>query len=85
MIKIDEQEKWSKDVKVKSGKMRELLKVGDDEKIGDKFKSGKALADALVEATGDKSEAASMLAFVANVDPHEDIFDDALTSMGKED
>lgn len=81
----DDKEKWSKDVEIKSGKMRELLGVPDDEKFEDHYKGDeKKLVKDLIAKT-DRSEAASMINFVANVDPHENIFDRAQKYLSSEE
>lgn len=78
---ILEKEKWSKGVSVEKGKMHDLLGLAPDEKIIDKYKSGKKLAEDLVKATGDKKEAASMLAFAANIDKTNNVLDAALKAI----
>ena len=70
------------DVKVKKGRMKTLLGLEPDEKIIDKFSSGKELASKLLKAlNGDKKEAAGMLAFAANVSPAKNLLDDALNAL----
>ena len=78
-------EKWTKDVKVKGGKMHKVLGIDPADKISDHYTSGKSLANALTKAVG-KSKAAKMLAFAANVKGgKDDIFDKALHAMKKID
>jgi hypothetical protein len=75
----ESKEKWAGDVKVKKNRMHELLNIPVDKKISDVYTSGKKLAEDLYEATGKNlKKTSSMLAFVANTNPDEDIFDVAL-------
>ncbi len=67
--------------KVHKGKMHKLLGVPAGEKITDHYKSGRALASALLKATGDKKEATGMLAFAANLDKDNNVLDAALHHM----
>lgn len=82
---LSEQEEWSKDVDVEEGKMHDLLNIPSGQKISDVYTDPEALADDLVNATGNEKEAASMLAFVANINSEEDIFDEALSVIGEKD
>ena len=69
------------DVKVKRGKMHELLNIPDSKDISDKYTSGEALAKALIKATGDRAKASRMLAFAANIKGgKKDLFDKALAA-----
>lgn len=79
--KNNEAEKWSKGVEVEKGKMHKVLGLADDEKITDKYTSGKKLAQDLLKAVGNKKEATGMLAFAANVNPKDNVFDKALSAM----
>lgn len=81
----DEDEKWAQDADPEEGKMHRLLDVPEGENIEDHYSDGQQLADDLVAATGDESEAASMLAFAANVNDERDVFDDALDAIKKKD
>ena len=79
---LNEAEKWAQDVDVKKGKMHRLLNVPSDKKIIDVYKSGKKLAQDLLNAVnGDKKKASSMLAFAANVDPTNNVLDTALHAI----
>jgi hypothetical protein len=73
------------DVDVEEGKMHRLLDVPEDEAISDKYDSGEQLARDLVDATGDEAEASSMIAYAANINPEDNIFDDALDAIGRID
>lgn len=66
---------------IKAGKMHKLLGVPEDKEITDVYKDPKKLAEDLVKATGDKKEATGMLAFAANINPKDNIFDKALKAM----
>jgi len=67
---------------VKKGKMHDLLGVPQDKEIADVYKDPKKLAQDLVKATdGDQKEATGMLAFAANINPANNIFDKALKAM----
>lgn len=81
-----EDAKWSKGIKVRKGKMRSLLGISQDEKITDKYENtiegGKKLAKELLDAVGgNKREAASMLAFAANISSKAQVFDKALKAI----
>jgi hypothetical protein len=78
---LDEGELYDVKKKVKAGKMHKLLGVPEDKEITDVYTDPKKLAEDLVKATGDKKEAAGMLAFAANINPKENIFDKALRVM----
>lgn len=73
------------DVDVEEGKMHDLLDVPQDENISDKYDDGEQLARDLVDATGDEQEASSMIAYAANIDPEDNIFDDALDAFNEID
>lgn len=75
------EEKWAQGVDVEKGKMHRLLNVPPDKKITDVYTDGKKLATDLVKATGSQKEAASMLAFAANVDKQNNVLDSALAYM----
>jgi len=77
-----EDEKDLSDVDVEEGKMHRVLDIPEDEKISDNYESGEQLARDLVDAVGDEKEATGMIAFAANIDPEENIFDDALDAIG---
>jgi hypothetical protein len=87
VIDLNEGEKpdnWVGKVKPKRGKMHELLNIPEDKTISSKYKSGAALAKALVRAlNGDEKKASSMLAFAANADSAENVLDSALSYMKK--
>lgn len=74
------EKEWSKDVDAEEGKMHEILGIPEDEDIEDHYDSGMALAQDLVDAVGE-DEAASMIAFAANVNPEDNIYDDALQEL----
>lgn len=78
-------EQWSDDVDVERGKMHDLLGVPQDEDVEDEYDSGQALADDLVDAVGDEQEASGMIAFAANIDDEENIYDDALDAIKNTD
>lgn len=77
----EEKKKWSKDVDVKKGKMHDILNIPKDETIKSRYTSGEKLAKALIGKTS-RSEAASMLAFAANIDPADNVLDAAVKWMG---
>lgn len=83
-VLVREQE-WSQNVDVEEGKMRDLLNIPEGSTIADEYDSGEELARDLVDAVGDEKEASGMLAFAANVDPEDNIFDDALEAIGEID
>jgi hypothetical protein len=74
------EEKWSKDVKIEKGKMHKILDIPEDKKIIDVYKDPKKLAKDLLDKTS-KKEAAGMLAYAANINPKENIFDEALKEL----
>jgi len=77
-------DKWVQKVKPKRGKMHDLLNIPEDKTISSKYKSGEALAKALIRAlNGDEKKASSMLAFAANADSAENVLDSALSYMKK--
>lgn len=77
-----EQEKWSKDIKIKKGEMHRLLGVSEDETIISKYSSGKKLAQDLLNAVnGNKKKATGMLAYAANLDPQTNVLDAALKAL----
>lgn len=69
-------EKWIQKADVDEGKMHKLLNVPAGKSISDKFSSGKSLADALINTTGDEGKASSMINFAANTSKDK-IFKDA--------
>lgn len=70
-------------VQPEEGKMHKILGLSADEKITDRYKSGKALYDALMDKVGDKKKVKSMLAYAANINSGQDVFDKALKVEGK--
>jgi hypothetical protein len=68
------------DVKPKKGRMRAILGIPDGDTISDHYTSGRVLAKALVDKVG-KKEAAGMLAYVANIDSDDNLFDVALRAL----
>ena len=69
------------DVKVEGGKMHELLGIPEGETIKDNYTDPVKLAQDLYDKVGDKKEVAGMLAYVANINSEEDIYDKALASL----
>ncbi len=84
-IEESTKEKWAADVKPKKGKMHDILEIPKDKKISDVYTSGKKLADALMKKVGDEHKVAGMLAFAANTNKEDDVFDKALRYMKKID
>lgn len=81
----EKKESFSDKFKPKKGKMHKLLGLKEGEKVIDAFETGKELYDALMKATNnDKKEVIGMLAFVAQINPERNIFDDALKLVKKE-
>jgi hypothetical protein len=78
-----ENEKFAKKAAPKRGKMKKILDIPEDEKVSDHYKSGKALANALMGKLNNQKEVTGMLAFAANVNKEEDVFDKALSYMKK--
>lgn len=77
-------DKWAKDVDVEEGKMHKLLNIDKDKNIKDVYTSGKELARDLLKANdGDRKKTSGMLAFAANVNDEEDVFDRALRLLDK--
>jgi len=77
-------DKWAQKVKPKRGKMHNLLNIPEDKTISSKYKSGEALAKALILAlNGNKAKASHMLAFAANADKTENVLDSALHYIKK--
>lgn len=74
------EKKWAKKVKPEKGKMKKVLGIPDDKEISDVYSSGKKLAKDLTDKVGLK-DAKSMLAFAANVNKKEDVFDVALRNL----
>lgn len=70
-------------VQPEEGKMHKILGLSAGEKITDHYKSGKALYDALMDKVGDKKKVKSMLAYAANINSGQDVFDKALKVEGK--
>jgi hypothetical protein len=81
---LHEQEDLS-DVDAEEGKMHDLLGVPQDQDISDEYDSGEQLARDLVDATEDEKEASGMIAYAANINSEENIFDDALDAIGEID
>lgn len=81
---VREQE-WSQDVDVERGKMHDLLDIPQDQDIEDEYDDGQELADDLVDATGDEQEASGMIAFAANINDEDNIYDDALDAIKNTD
>ena len=81
---ISEKKKWAAEVKPKKNSMHDILGIDPDQKISSHYKSGKALADALIAKVGRK-KAASMINFAANVSSAEDIFDAAQKALSKKE
>jgi hypothetical protein len=77
---ISEKQLISASAKPKHGKMHQALGIPEDKEIKDVYTSGRKLAEDLVAKVGRK-EAASMLAFVANINKEEDIYDRALRAV----
>lgn len=73
------------DVDVEEGKMHDFLDVPADQDISDEYDSGEELARDLVDATDDEQEASGMIAYAANIDSEENIFDDALDAIDRID
>lgn len=80
---IVEKEKWAKDVKVKKGKMHKLLNIPDDKEVSDVYTSGEKLAKALMAKVKNEKEVTGMLAYPANTNPKDNVFDKALRYMKK--
>ena len=81
---MNDQEKWSKEIKVKTGRMHRLLGIPQGKKIIDVYSSGITLAKDLLKAVnGNKKQASSMLAFAANVDKDNNVLDKALHAIKK--
>ena len=78
-------EKLSQKADAKKGKMKKILDIPQDEEVSDHYKSGKALVNALMSKIDDKKEVTGMLAFAANINKEEDVFDKALAYMKKLD
>lgn len=66
------------DVDVEEGKMKDALGIPEDEQVEDYYDSGEELASDLYDAIGDEEEVRGMIAFAANIDPEDNVFDDAL-------
>jgi hypothetical protein len=77
---IQEKQLISASAKPKHGKMHQVLGIPEDKEIKDVYTSGRKLAEDLVAKVGRK-EAFSMLAFVANINKEEDIYDVALRAV----
>lgn len=81
--KLNESKKLISDVaSPKKNKMHDVLGINKDTKISDVYTSGKKLAEDLVTKVG-KKKATGMLAFVANINKEEDIFDRALRALDR--
>lgn len=72
------------DIKIKKGRMHQVLGLDPKEKITDKYSSGEDLAQELVNKVGRKS-ASGMLAYAANLNPATNVFDKALHSLKRDD
>lgn len=71
--------KISKSVDVHKGKMHRLLGMDPSDEITKKYTSGKKLYDDLMRATdNDEKEVVGMLAYAANINPGDNVFDKAL-------
>ena len=79
------EKKWAQDVKVKKGKMHNVLGLDEDESIESKYKTGESLAKALMSKLNNEKEVTGMLAFAANVNSDNNVFDAALHYMKKID
>jgi hypothetical protein len=66
------------DVTVRQGKMHKALGIPPEDRIKDHYTDPEMLVKDLYSAVGDKKEVQGMLAFVANMNSEEDIFDRAL-------
>lgn len=87
-LKVINEEKWSQDVDVEEGKMHKLLNVPEGEDIKDHYTSGEKLAKDLLNAVAQeegeddaKQSATGMIAFAANVNSEDDIYDEALQEI----
>ncbi len=66
--------------KPKKGKMHKILDIPEDKDISDIYTSGKKLAQDLVKKVG-KKKATGMIAFAANINSDNNIFDKALRAL----
>lgn len=82
---LHEQDEQLSDVDVEEGEMHDLLGVDQDENISDVYTDGEQLARDLVDATGDEQEASGMIAYAANINPEDNVFDEALEAIGEID
>jgi len=73
-------EKQLSDVKIHKGKMHRALGIPQDKEITDVYTSGEKLAKDLVNKIGLK-KAKGMLAYAANINPDENVFDVALRNL----
>lgn len=81
-IYLDEA-KWAKNVEAKKGKMHDLLGIPKDKTISSKYTSGAKLAQDLLKKVGDEKKVAGMLAYAANINSKEDVFDRALAYLNE--
>ncbi len=79
---FNEKKQITDTAKPKPGKMHKVLGIADDKDIVDVYTSGKKLATDLVKAVG-KKKAASMITFVANINPEVNVYDKALKALDK--
>jgi len=77
-------DKWGQKAAPEKGKMHKLLNIPEDKKIEDVYKSGKKLAQDLIEKVGLK-KAAGMINFAANINKDIDIFDKTQEYLSKQE
>lgn len=70
---------------LEDSKIGEVLGYENTFKVKEAYSDPKKLSDDLVTATGDEDKASSMLAFAANTEDEDDIFDEALKYLSKND
>jgi len=63
--------------------MHKLLNIPDDKEVSDVYTSGEKLAKDLMAKVKDEKEVTGMLAFAANIDKTDNVFDSALSYMKK--
>lgn len=80
LTQVDEGKKTFAKVHPKKGKMHKVLGIPEDKEIKSVYTSGKKLAADLVAKVG-KKKAEGMLAFAANVNKADNIFDKALRAL----
>lgn len=84
--KVNEKDKWSKDVDIEKGKMHKILGIDQNKDIEDVYKSGEKLAKDLINKVG-REKAVGMINFAANINKENNIYDAAqkwLSSNKKE-